>query len=191
MRPQAESFAAYCVDADGAVRARPRPAALLPGSFNPLHFGHIALAEAAAGRLGVEVDFELSVSNADKAELSLAEVQRRVAQFRGLAPVWVTRAANFEAKADIFPGAVFVLGYDTAVRVIDPKYYGGGAGRDVVLRKLLESGCRFVIGGRLDAGGEFRMWDGGGLAAEFNSMFVVLTEADFRADVSSSQLRSR
>jgi hypothetical protein len=46
-----------------------------------------------------------------------------------------------------------------------------------------------VVGGRIDATGAFRVWDGGGLADEFAELFVPLTEADFRADVSSTQLR--
>jgi hypothetical protein len=182
---------AVCVEPDGAKRGGPKPPALLPGSFNPLHRGHVALAGAASCRLGVPVHFELSVTNADKAELTPEEVERRVAQFAGLAPVWVTRAPVFERKADLFPGAAFVMGHDTAVRVIDPTYYGGVAGRDAALRKLLARGCRLVVGGRLDAGGVFRVWDGGGLAAGFEALFVVLSEADFRADVSSSRLRGR
>ena len=38
----------------------PKPVAMLPGSFNPLHHGHTALAAVAAARLGVPVAFELS-----------------------------------------------------------------------------------------------------------------------------------
>ncbi|MBA4065069.1 MAG: hypothetical protein C0501_15410 [Isosphaera sp.] len=177
------------VEPGGAAATGPRPPAVLPGSFNPLHHGHTALAAAAGHRLGVPVHFELSVTNADKPELSPAEVERRVAQFAGVAPVWVTRAAAFEAKADLFPGAAFVVGWDTAVRVVDPRYYGGPAGRDAALRKLIARGCRLVVGGRLDAAGAFRVWDGGGLADEFAGLFVGLAEADFRADVSSTALR--
>jgi hypothetical protein len=185
------SIRALCVGPDGAAVVGPKPKAVLPGSFNPLHRGHTGLALAAAARLGGPVHFELSVANADKPELPREEVERRVAQFAGVAPVWVTRAATFGEKADLFPGAAFVLGWDTAVRVIDPKYYGGEAGRDAALGKLLACGCRLVVGGRVDAGGAFRVWDGGGVAGEFAGLFVALAEADFRADVSSTGLRGK
>ena len=181
---------AVCVAPEGA-RTGPKPVAVLPGSFNPLHHGHTSLARVAAARLGVDVHYELSVANADKPDLPRREVFRRVSQFAGVGPVWITRAATFEQKADLFPhGVAFVLGWDTAVRVIDPKYYGGEAGRDAALRKLAARGCRLVVGGRLDATGAFRVWDGG-LADEFAGLFVALTEADFRADVSSTELRTK
>jgi hypothetical protein len=185
------THSAVCIEPTGTPRAVPKPVAVLPGSFNPLHHGHTALARAAAVRLGAAVHFELSVVNADKPELVPEEVMRRVRQFAEIGPVWVTRAATFENKADIFPGAAFVLGWDTAVRVIDPKYYGGATPRDSALRKLLAHGCRLVVGGRLDTAGVFRTWDPGTLPDEFTELFVALTEADFRADVSSTELRRK
>ena len=81
------------------VRVGLGPLALLPGSFHPLHRGHTVLAAVAAARLGVPVHFELSVTNADKPELPRDEVERRLAQFAGFAPVWLTRAATFEAES--------------------------------------------------------------------------------------------
>ena len=184
------SHQAVCIEPGGAVRAGPRPLALLPGSFNPLHHGHTTLAAVAAARFGVPVHFELSIANVDKPELAVEEVRRRAAQFERTGPVWVTRAPTFAQKAALFPGAVFILGWDTAVRLIDPRYYGGESARDAALRQLREAGCRFVVGGRLDAAGAFRVWDESVVAAEFAGLFLALSEADFRVDVSSRALRA-
>ena len=186
-----ESHPAVCLGPDGCVRTGdPRPLAVLPGSFNPLHHGHMTLAAAAAARLGAAVEFELSIANVDKPPLDPEEITRRIAQFAGVASIWVTRAATFLHKADLFPGAAFVVGFDTAVRLVDPKYYRGDpALRDAALHSLHVRGCRIVIGGRADAAGRFRTWEAATIDPAFTDLFLPLTETDFRADVSSTALR--
>lgn len=182
-----------CLLPDGSVTATPaRPAALLPGSFNPLHAGHRTLAEVVALRFGVEVHYELSTANVDKPDLPADEVARRVRQFAGIGAVWVTRAARFAEKAELFPGTSFVLGFDTAVRLIDPKYYGSEPERDAALGAIRELGCRVIVGGRVDAAGTFRVWGEtrGRLPARFDELFAVLDEAAFRVDLSSTELRA-
>lgn len=182
------SGGAVCQLVDGVFSdTHPRPKAILPGSFRPLHFGHRHLAAVASRCLSCVVHFELSLTNVDKPDLTDAELTRRLGQFVGLAPVWVTRAAAFEMKADLFPGAVFVLGHDTATRLIDPKYYGGETGRDAAMRKLLDRGCRVMVGGRVDAAGVFQVWDD--LRPTYRDLFETIPESDFRADVSSTELR--
>ena len=187
----AQPVGRLCVQPTGHTRVEPSPAALLAGSFNPVHAGHFALAAAASRALGCPVAFELSLANVDKPDLDAAEVTRRLAQFVGVAPVWLTARPTFTQKAALFPGTAFVLGHDTALRLIDPKYYGGSAGdRDQALADLLAAGTRFVVGGRLDLFGRFCVWDGAGCPPGLAGLFVALTEADFRADVSSTALRA-
>lgn len=58
--------------------------------------------------------------------LSAEETARRVAQFRRVGlPLLVTRASLFTNKARLLPGACFVVGWDTAIRLVMPKYYDG------------------------------------------------------------------
>ena len=180
-----------CQNPDGTVRVSdPRPAVLLPGSFNPLHHGHTSLAEIAAERLALPVAFELSVANVDKPELPVDELNRRLGQFLNRAPVYVSRAATFRAKAALFPGCVFVVGADTAARLISPRYYGDDP--DEVVRALDEirsHGGRFLVGGRVDAAGRFVDVNGVAIPAGYRDMFQGLGEREFRVDVSSTELR--
>ncbi len=159
--------------------------ALLPGSFNPLHAGHRELAAAARRLLGQPVAFELSITNVDKASLGAEEVRRRLAQFAGAGDVWLTRAPTFVEKARLFAGSVFVVGADTAERVIDPRYYGGGVWQALDLIRRHE--CRFLVAARRDAAGQLRTLEQLPLPRDFSALFLPL--ADFRFDISSTELR--
>jgi hypothetical protein len=176
---------------NGALAAdQPVQGAILSGSFNPLHAGHERLAEVAAATLGVEVTFELPILNADKAPLSYGEIERRLAQFRWRYPVVLSRAALFVDKAALFPGCVFVLGYDTAARLVDPRYYGGQAARDAALEAIRAHGCRFLVGGRIQDGVFHTLSD---LAIPENArdLFIALPEQAFRVDLSSTAIRAQ
>ena len=175
---------------DGTPAAdQPVAGALLSGSFNPLHAGHERLAEAAAAMLGVPVTFELPILNADKAPLGYAEIERRLAQFRWRYPVVLSRAALFVEKAALFPGCVFVLGYDTAARLVDPRYYGGETARDAALSAIRAQGCRFLVAGRVQDGA-FHTLDQIAIPASARDLFMGLPEQAFRVDLSSSAIRA-
>jgi len=180
-----------CREPDDAIRMTgPGPAALLAGSFNPLHDGHRLLADAAARRLGMPVAFELSMRNVDKPELAEEEVRRRLEQFHGIAPVYVTRAMTFERKAVLFPGTVMVVGYDTAERIIAPRYYGNDVAiRDHSLAAVAVTGSRFLVAGRLSANGYLTI-DHLDVPTAFRDLFIGLSEAEFRSDLSSTMLRT-
>jgi nicotinamide mononucleotide (NMN) deamidase PncC len=166
---------------------------LFPGSFNPLHEGHLGCATAAARRTGLPVAYEIGVENVDKPPLIVEDVCRRVAQFRGKAPVWLTRAPTFAAKAPLFPGTTFVVGSDTAERLLQPRYYGGS---ETQLLAALESirvqGCRFLVVGRYDAeSGRFQTLDDLPIPPSLRDLFDAVPESEFRLDVSSTEVRAR
>ena len=179
------------VGLDGTpIAEQPVTGAILSASFNPLHAGHERLAAAAATTLGVPVTFELPILNADKAPLGYAEIERRLAQFRWRHSVVLSRAALFVEKAALFPGCVFVLGYDTAVRLVDPRYYGGETARDAALSTIRARGCRFLVAGRVQDGA-FQTLDEIAIPVDARDLFTGLPEQAFRVDLSSSAIREK
>lgn len=167
-----------------------RPAALLPGAFDPVHAGHWGLAEVAAETLGLPVAFELSVANVDKPPLGDAEVARRLAPFRDRAEVWVTRAPRFVEKAAAFPGATFVVGADTALRLFALRYYDGDARAMLAaLEAIRERGCRFLTATRRLADGSLQTAETLPIPSGFEDLFAAIPTARFRLDLSSTELR--
>jgi hypothetical protein len=186
-------LAALLVEPDGRQRAGgPVPAAVLAGAFNPLHAGHLALAAVAARRLQAPVAFEMCVCNVDKAALTVAEAGGRLGQFAWKHPVWLTQAPTFAAKAGLFPGAVFVVGADTAERMLAPRYYQGGeSGLREALESIGQQGCTFLVAARrLRAAALLRRADLA-VPAEYEHLFAEIPPADFQMDLSSTELRQR
>ena len=179
------------VHPDGHMAAdEPFRGGVLPGSFQPLHQGHERLARVASEMLSVEVAFEISVVNVDKPPLEEEEARRRLSQFQGKWSVVLTRAPTFREKAPLFPGCTFVIGWDTAVRLVHPRYYAQRK-MDVAsaLGEIRAEGCRFLVAGRLKDG-VFRSLVDVAIPEEFTDMFQAIPESRFRLDVSSTELRS-
>ena len=162
---------------------------VLPGAFDPLHTGHEAMAQVAAAMLDTEVTFEMSVLNVDKPPMEAAELRRRLAQFGGKRAVALTRTPRFYEKAGLFPGCTFVIGWDTAARLVEPSYYDGDEAEMLrALSNIRESGCHFLVAGRMHDGA-FRTLDDVPVPVGFEDLFTDIPEAAFRSDISSSELR--
>ena len=175
---------------DGSMaRDKPFRGGVLPGSFDPIHDGHVRLAEVARGMLKAPVAFELSVLNVDKPPLEQAEILRRADQFAGKVPVVVTRASTFREKASLFPGCTFVIGWDTAVRLLDPRYHQeSGTEMLTALREIRDLGCRFLVAGRVNEGVFHNLHDLP-VPPQIRDLFTDIPETAFRCDVSSTELR--
>lgn len=175
-------------DAGPPTDREPGGEAIFAGSFDPLHDGHRAMARIGARVTGLPVAYELSIRNVDKPPLDYLETSARVNQFSD-ARVWLTSAPTFVEKLSLFPGAPFLVGADTYVRLGNPRYYGDSAERAAaaVERISRESGGLVVFGRVCD--GQFTEPSRLEAPPTLRSIARFVTEREFRDDISSTMLR--
>lgn len=135
----------------------------IPGSFNPLHCGHLAIAEWADKNEFFPI-FEISRLRYGKSLYGPLEMNNIVSQFTYIGrPHVVTKAVTFLNKAQyltsepyrniaknkygkIFSCPTFLIGYDTAKRICDPKYSFDSEHEMLRGLKLMEDlGTRFIV----------------------------------------------
>ena len=173
--------------------------ALLPGSFNPPHAGHLGMMEVAEQLLGCPVHPEISVRNVDKPPLDYLDMATRLLGMPGKWLVY-SNAPTFVEKARLFPGAVFAVGADTILRVSDPRYYSHSTAldstaaslvaRDAAIKEIADLGNRFLVFGRM-LGGQFTELPALSLDANLLAICDPVQEGQFRIDISSSTIRNK
>uniref|UniRef100_A0A7S3MTV4 Cytidyltransferase-like domain-containing protein n=1 Tax=Fabrea salina TaxID=342563 RepID=A0A7S3MTV4_9CILI len=156
---------------------RPSKCLILPGSFNPFHYGHENLLKAAQAHYPSHFAiYELSISNYEKPTIPKETLLERLKQFSE--PILVTKHARFIEKSRLGKNNVFVLGYDTATRLLQESYE--------VLGEIKARGHKFLVAGRL-VSGKFQQLHKENLPETLQSIFEELP--NFREDISSTEIR--
>ncbi len=163
---------------------------LFPGSFDPLHEGHLLMARLAEEIAERPLAFELSIANVDKPTLDYVEISDRARQFAGR-PLWLTRAATFVEKIDVFPASTFVVGADTFARLPEPRYYGGSADAAAAAVDRIAAGARGLIVFGRSRDGVFQDAAQIPVPHALRDVSYFVSQREFRLDVSSTDLRHR
>lgn len=180
---------------------------VFPGSFDPWHAGHVAMAHYVEDKYGHGPFYELSINNVDKTQVQQNAARIRTLPFCFSEKLIISQAATFVEKARLYGGVQFITGVDTIARIGDSRYYGGkenAAGsdeqRDLALQELSDRGCRFIVFGR-EMSNDFQTGAGDAkiyreleqleLPPLLQQMCDGVPESEFRYDQSSRDLRQR
>lgn len=111
------------------------------GSFNPLHDGHKAVWDSIP-KYEVMRLYETSINRFDKPPVSLPELEKKISQFVGYAPILITNVVKFVEKSGLLynqPVVYFHVGADTTERIL--KHHS--------IMEIQGMRCTFVTYGRI------------------------------------------
>ena len=164
---------------------------LLSGSFNPVHAGHLQLVKLVADKKQKDVCFELPLANAAKATIGFEEAVRRARQFIGKGDVILSLSPLFYEKATVFPESMFIVGADTAVRLVQKRFYNDSEKEMLAsFEAVRQKACSFIVAGRL-IDDDFITLDEIAIPETIKDLFEVLPEEVFRVDLSSTEIREK
>ena len=164
------------------------PELIFPGSFNPLHDGHLKMRELAEKKTGMRATFEICARNADKPPLTFHEIKRTLDQFNENDSWVMTSAGRFSEKAEMFPNSVFIIGADTLVRVFDEKFYLNKKDMINHIERFNDHNVHFLVFGR-KVNNKFISLKDIAIPDNIRQRCTGFDEASFRDDISSTELR--
>ena len=175
---------------------------IFSGSFNPLTVAHIKMIEAAQKRYDLdEILLILARANVDKGVFGLSLADRLLmlkaytanrADFSVAACSHGKFIEKIEALKPAYPSGThfsFIVGYDTFIRLFDPKYYTDLHG---ALEALFDQ-CRFIVANRhnydVDAvrqvmeAPDYRRYASGIDLIELPGFYAEISSTDIRAQI--------
>lgn len=164
---------------------------IFSGAFNPFHEMHEKIASKVAELTGRRIDLEICVKNVDKPALSHATIHSRrdhaveaMYQKQWAGELFFTNTATFKQKALAFPKATFIIGWDTYVRLNDPKY--GDLEEAASIFK--NTGAKFLVFHRIING--VSSVDAPNVPLRMAEFSKIISPEDFPpVDMSSTQIR--
>ncbi len=174
---------------------------IFSGSFNPITIAHIKMFEEAQVRFQLdEMLLLLAKANVDKDECGMP-LAGRILTLKGFAEegnnvsIGISSHGRYIDKISalkaVYPENTeyhFIVGYDTLVRIFDPKYY---TEINNELRDLF-SQCRFIVANRENVNTEtIKEFLDTPMVQPYSSYISCLKLPDFYADVSSTKVRKR
>ena len=107
---------------------------IFPGSFNPFHDGHASMMKEAYKRTKRKIFLEISVTNVDKPPIDYVDINYRVNSITNylmkdselmeiFGGIILSNTPTFTKKVWLYPpGVDYLVGGDTAKRILDIKY---------------------------------------------------------------------
>lgn len=168
--------------------------AMMPGTFNPPHEGHFGLAKSFRHTYAKNVLFEIGTNPPHKTPPTVQELLQRAKMLKGYDVLFTKDIPKYIEKARAYPGMPLVLGADTLLRILDPKW--GTEPQDLIrelrsLRTKLYVAERLVDGKLVDCDDIVDDLDDIFSDEDMDKAYWVIQNLEGRWDVSSTELRNK
>jgi hypothetical protein len=162
----------------------------MPGSYNPPHAGHFGMADEFESKYPARVIFNTTVNPRHKAVLSVQDCLKRAKMLQGRDRFFSKDDHLYLDKARNNPGMPILLGADSLIRALDPKW---GVPTSKLLEGFKECGTRLYVTGKMIDDKFVSGWDAVStlhpdLYAKYSGLFC---QVDGRWDISSTEIRNK